>query len=440
MRIVPDLEARLPFADRAEAGRLLGRALRPLELDDPVITGLPRGGVPVAAQVADALRAPLDVIIVRKVGAPGHPELAMGAVGEDGIVVEDERILRAVRPSQEAVDRTVAAERAEVAARAHRFRPGRERRTLAGRTVVIVDDGLATGSTAEAAVRVARAQGAGRIIVAVPVGAPGAVERLEAVADDVLCLAAPASFGAVGLHYDDFSQTTDDEVVRLLAEHAGDRAAWRAGIEDEVAVAAGRGQLPGTLAVPDGATGVVVFAHGSGSSRHSTRNQRVAAQLRAAGLGTLLIDLLLAEEEGDRSLVFDIDLLADRVLAAAEHVRSHPSTRNLPVGCFGASTGGGAALVAAASRPDLVAAVVSRGGRPDLAGEHLAAVQAPTRLIVGGADTQVLELNRSAADRLRCPHDLVVVPGATHLFEEPGALDRVAELTIEWFATHLPGG
>lgn len=219
MRIVTDVEARLPFADRVDAGRQLGAALQSVELDQPVVVGLPRGGVPVAAEVADALRAPLDVIIVRKVGTPGHRELAMGAVGEGGVVVEDERVLRSVRPTPEAVDRIVAEEQAEVGARARRFRSGGERRSLDGRTVVVVDDGLATGSTAEAAVRVARAQGAGRIVVAVPVGAPGAVERLEGVADGVLCLAAPASFGAVGLHYRDFSQTTDDEVVRLLAEH-----------------------------------------------------------------------------------------------------------------------------------------------------------------------------------------------------------------------------
>lgn len=439
MRIATDVEARLPFRDRVDAGRQLGAALQQVELDAPLVTGLPRGGVPVAAEVADALGAPLDVIIVRKVGAPGQPELAMGAVGEGGIVVEDERVLRSVRPTRAAVDRTVAAEEAEVAARAHRFRPGRERRRLDGRTVVIVDDGLATGSTAEAAVRVARAQGAARVVVAVPVGSPGAVGRLEAEADAVLCLAAPRAFGAVGSFYEDFAQTTDDEVVQLLAARAGRGSAPPAGgVEDEVAVAAGGGHLPGTLAVPDGATGVVVFAHGSGSSRHSSRNQRVAEQLREGGFATLLLDLLLPEEEGDRSLVFDIDLMAGRVAAAAEHVRSHPACTGLPVGCFGASTGGGAALVAAAVRPDLIAAVVSRGGRPDLAGAHLGDVRAPTRLIVGGADTQVLELNRSAANRLRCPHDLVVVPGATHLFEEPGALDRVAEHAIEWFGAHLP--
>ncbi|MCO8128179.1 dienelactone hydrolase family protein [Acidimicrobiia bacterium EGI L10123] len=431
----------MPFRDRVEAGELLGDALAGVDLGPEVlVAGLPRGGVPVAAEVATRLGAPLDVIIVRKVGVPGHRELAMGAVGEGGVVVHDERIMRAVAPSEAAVDRTIAAERAEVEARAHRFRPGREQRSLAGRTVLVVDDGLATGSTAEAAVRVARAQGAARIVVAVPVGSPAAVARLEAVADAVLCLAAPSGFGAVGAYYEDFSETTDDEVVALLlaqASGASPRASRPAATVD-VAVDVGPGRLPGTLVVPERASGLVLFAHGSGSSRHSSRNRHVADSLRDAGLATLLFDLLLPEEDGDRRFVFDIDLLAERLLAASEGVRALAEVEGLGVGVFGASTGGGAALVAAARRPDLVDVVVSRGGRPDLAGEHLAHVRAPTRLIVGGADTEVLALNRRAAAHLGCPHDLVVVPGATHLFEEPGALDQVADLSIDWFRQHLP--
>ena len=440
MRIPSGIDVRLPFRDRVEAGVRLSDALEGVDLGPAVlVAGLPRGGVPVAAEVATRLGAPLDVIIVRKLGVPGHRELAMGAVGEGGVIVRDERILHAVAPSAAAVDRTVASERAEVEARAHRFRPGREQRSLAGRTVLVVDDGLATGSTAEAAVRVARAQGADRVVVAVPVGSAAAVARLEAVADAVLCLAAPSDFGAVGAFYEDFSATTDDEVVRLLERHAGAAgASARSAASVDVAIDVGPGRLPGTLQVPEGATGLVLFAHGSGSSRHSTRNQRVAGSLRDAGLATLLFDLLLAGEEGDRRLVFDIDLLADRLLAATGGVRAMAEVEGLGVGFFGASTGGGAALVAAARRPDLVDAVVSRGGRPDLAGEHLAHVRAPTRLIVGGADTEVLALNRQAASQLRCPNDLVVVPGASHLFEEPGALDEVAARSIDWFRQHLP--
>jgi putative phosphoribosyl transferase len=190
--------------------------------------------------------------------------------------------------------------------------------------------------------------------------------------------------------------------------------------------------LEGNLAVPPNARGVVIFAHGSGSSRHSSRNRFVADYLRNAALGTLLIDLLTpAEEQIDdrtRHLRFDIDLLATRLAAAADWTGN-----KLPIGYFGASTGGGAALVAAARSPKGIAAVVSRGGRPDLAGPFLPRVQAATRLIVGGEDTVVIKLNQDAYAQLRCDKDLQIVPGATHLFEEPGALEHVAELAADWF-------
>jgi dienelactone hydrolase len=211
--------------------------------------------------------------------------------------------------------------------------------------------------------------------------------------------------------------------------------------EREVHVAAGAITLDGALVVPGGARGIVLFAHGSGSSRHSPRNRFVAEQLQAGGLGTLLIDLLTAEEEavdaGSRALRFDLGLLSERLVGAIDWLRRQPATRELPVGLFGASTGGGAALVAAAARPDAVGAVVSRGGRPDLAGNALPLVRAPTLFIVGGRDEPVIELNRQAMASMRSPVRLEIVPGATHLFEEPGALDQVARLARDWFSRHL---
>ena len=201
------------------------------------------------------------------------------------------------------------------------------------------------------------------------------------------------------------------------------------------------GTIHGDLVVPDGAGGVVVFAHGSGSSRRSPRNQEVAAHLLRLGLATLLFDLRTAAEEvADRDrghLRFDIDLLAQRVQLTVTAVVDDPETRALPIGLFGASTGAAAALVAAARDPAPIVAIVSRGGRPDLAGEALDSVQAPTLLIVGERDPQVLTLNEAAGARLRGHHRLVVVPGATHLFEERGALDEVARLAGDWFTTHF---
>ncbi|MFJ8074414.1 dienelactone hydrolase family protein [Streptomyces sp. NPDC096176] len=193
----------------------------------------------------------------------------------------------------------------------------------------------------------------------------------------------------------------------------------------------------GDLVVPPDARGVVLFAHGSGSSRHSPRNKAVAAALQRVGLGTLLMDLLTVQEERVDAVTaehrFDIGLLGRRLVAAIEWLGEHPATATVPVGLFGASTGAAAALVAAAERPGRVHSVVSRGGRPDLAGQALPHVQAPVLLIVGGDDTEVLRLNREAAGLLRTPHRVHVVPGATHLFEEPGALEEVAEVAGDWF-------
>jgi dienelactone hydrolase len=199
--------------------------------------------------------------------------------------------------------------------------------------------------------------------------------------------------------------------------------------------------LEGDLVLPDGARAVVVFAHGSGSSRLSPRNRQVAEVLQEAGIGTLLMDLLTPDEgaadERTGHLRFNIDLLANRLTQAVDWIAANDSTSRLPVGCFGASTGAAAALVTAARRPDNVRAVVSRGGRPDLAGPMLALVDAPTLLIIGGRDRTVLELNRQAFDQLRCEKDLQIVPGATHLFEEPGALDKAAALARGWFVDYL---
>jgi putative phosphoribosyl transferase len=208
-----------------------------------------------------------------------------------------------------------------------------------------------------------------------------------------------------------------------------------------IVIPTGRAKLQGNLDIPAGARGLVLFAHGSGSSRHSPRNRYVASALREGGLATLLMDLLTpAEEAIDQrtgQMRFDIDLLAERLVAATDWLREQPDTRDLKLGYFGASTGAGAALVAAARRPDAIGAVVSRGGRPDLASSALAAVRAPTLLIVGGDDLPAIRMNRDALSALRVEKQLEIVPGATHLFEEPGTLEQVARLARAWFARHL---
>jgi dienelactone hydrolase len=213
-------------------------------------------------------------------------------------------------------------------------------------------------------------------------------------------------------------------------------------LERSIVIQAGGVELEGDLAIPHGARGVVVFAHGSGSSRHSSRNKFVAEVLRTANFATLLLDLLTRREEQvdaqTRHLRFDIGLLADRLIGAIHWLDTQDDTNGLPVGLFGASTGAGAALVAAAGNPQRVSAVVSRGGRPDLAGEELRHVRAPTLLIVGSRDTAVIELNKRAMiEMVAAPVELAIVPGASHLFEEPGTLEYVAQLAREWFRPFL---
>jgi pimeloyl-ACP methyl ester carboxylesterase len=208
----------------------------------------------------------------------------------------------------------------------------------------------------------------------------------------------------------------------------------------QVSIAAGHAHIQGDLTLPQERCGAVLFAHGSGSSRHSSRNQYVARELNARGLATLLIDLLTAEEEEEQDLRFDIGLLADRLRVATEWLEQDSETSMLPIGYFGASTGAAAALAASVHFPSRVRAVVSRGGRPDLAGDALPRVSAPTLLIVGSKDFQVIELNNAASYQLEAPQETAIVEGATHLFEEPGTLQEVAKLAGDWFVRHLCGG
>jgi putative phosphoribosyl transferase len=282
--------------------------------------------------------------------------------------------------------------------------------------------------------------GAAHVTLAVPVGSVQAVEWLAGMTDDLVCLRTPEPFYAVGQHYRQFGQVGDDEVIRLLRAHPRGNHAGRphtGRVEEDVDIAVGSLVLPGRLTIPDTARGLVLFAHGSGSSRFSPRNVAVAQQLQAVGLGTLLFDLLTENEAEARGNVFEIELLADRLIRATDWAREQRAAAGLSLGYFGASTGAAAALVAAAQAPD-ISAVVSRGGRPDLAGPWLEKVQAPTLLIVGGHDYPVIDLNREAQRHLHCTTLLEIVKGATHLFEEPGALAQVARLAQGWFLTHLP--
>jgi putative phosphoribosyl transferase len=418
------------FRNRQDAGRRLAALLTRYRDEHPVVVGIPRGGVPVAAEVARSLGAPLDVIVARKLGAPMNPEYGIGAIAEGGARVISEQALQRLRISPRELATLLASAEGELARLVAHLRDGRPALPVRGRIVILVDDGLATGRTARAAAVSLRRRGAARVILAVPVAAASSAAELRSCVDEVVCEQMPEDLWAIGFWYEDFGPTSEDEVSALLGEAAV--RSLRVEIEAGPHVS-----LPGDLTIPRQALGVVAFAHGSGSSRLSPRNRAVAQALGDAGLATLLLDLLTPAEERERANVFDVPLLSQRLIAAVRFLGELPETRELGVGCFGASTGAAAALIAAAELGGELRAVVSRGGRPDLALECLADVHSPTLLIVGAEDRQVLELNRLAQGRLRCLNRLAIVDGATHLFEEPGALDQVGRLAIEWFSAHL---
>jgi len=420
------------FRNREEAGRELGARLGHHRGLDTVVMALPRGGVPVGAQVAQALGAPLEVFVVRKIAAAHQPEVGLGAVGEDGPPVIDRVSARRLGVSERDLEQAVEQERVVVSARVGRFREGRPLPDLSGRTVIVVDDGIATGSSMAAALAALRARGPARLVVAVPVSAGAPLRRISGLADETVCLAVPERLSSVGLWYRDFREVTDQEVAEWLGSAADEAPGHR------VDVPAFTVTLAGLLALPEPAIGVVVVAHGRGSS---LRNRGLARQLRQAGLGTLLFDLLSADENAEEALTgrscVSLQVMAERWIAAHEWLRADPRTAHLPIGYLGASTSVAAALMAASLPGSPVFAVVSRGGRPDLAGRALERSYAPVLLIVGERDPELLALSREAMVRLRGERRLVLIPGASALFEEPGSLEEVGRIAARWLVEHL---
>lgn len=418
------------FEDRREAGRRLADDLLRLLDGDAVIWALPRGGLPVAMSVARALHLPVEVPIVRKIGHPSNDEFALGAIAEDGTAFIDSALRVDVNDETLASRRRLAEK--EVFRRVDMYRRGEPLARLEGKTLIVIDDGIATGATMRVACDMGRSLGAARVIAAVPVAPVGWKRTLRTHADDMVAVLESEEFGSVAQFYRSFSQVSDEAVVAIRHELLDETVDMDACILLE----SGQG-LPVEVVMRPGHRAFVVFVHGSGSGMASPRNRRVASDLNRRGYATALFDLLTAEESELRVNVFDIELLAERTSEVVRWLQDNVVMRGRPTCLFGASTGAAAALVCAARHPELVQAVVSRGGRPDLAGADLASVSCPVLLVVGGRDLEILALNREAASHLGQVHGPRVVPGASHLFEEPGSLDRVIDFVDEFLSELL---
>ena len=432
------------FADRVDAGRQLAQQLQDFaNRTDVIVLGIPRGGVPVAFEIASSLSAPLDIFLSRKLGVPGHEEFAFGAIAAGDGRYLDKEVIQAAGISSYQIEQVTNRVKELLNERAQLYRGDRPPLNVTDQIVILVDDGIATGASAYAAIHSLRQMKPAMIILAVPVMPASVYGWLQDEVDKLVCLSAPEDFYAVSRFYADFGQVSDQEVITLLEKARemppkSERFSDRHMNTQEVSIDLGAIRLPGTLSIPANPTGLVLFAHGSGSSRRSPRNRFVAEILQSRGLSTLLFDLLTSDEEHvdqqTSQYRFDIPLLAERLIGATRWIERATSVRDLPIGYFGASTGAAAALIAAAELPHLIRSVVSRGGRPDLAGEYLPRVEASVLLIVGGKDYLVLRLNQAALRKLRCKDKhLVVIPKATHLFDEEGALEQAARHAAEWF-------
>jgi putative phosphoribosyl transferase len=427
------------FVDRVDAGRQLAARLASWRGRDVVVAALPRGGVSVAYEVALSLGAPLEILVVRKIGVPHQPEVAMGALGEDGIVVVNHDVVRAAGVDRERFDAVERHERDELERRVELYRGSRPPADLRGRTVLLVDDGVATGATARVAARVARARGAVAVVLATPVVAADAVGSLREDIDEVIAVNVAHGPFAVGQWYQRFDQITDEEVLDDLGRAARRFASPRdddpwTGPAEAVEVVTSTARLGGHLSVPDAASTLVLVAHTG--AHEAARELALAESLNRRGHATLLVDLLVDDEPRDRTAA-NAELLARRLAEATTWVGRRMGD-GVALGYLAAGIGAAAALRAAAGVPPPVAAVVSLGGRVDLAGDTaLGRLAVPTLLIVGGDDSFAVTLASAARRRLVCENRLEIVAGATTQFSEPGAMEQATQLAGEWLDVYL---
>jgi predicted phosphoribosyltransferase/pimeloyl-ACP methyl ester carboxylesterase len=418
------------FRDRTDAGRQLAVAVKEKGYVRPVVLGIPRGGVPVAAEVARAVNGELAVVVARKLGAPGNPELAIGATTETGASYVNTATALAVGASQHYIESETERQRQEAQRREQLFNSHR-RPSVRDRTVVIVDDGVATGATAIAAVRSLKAEGAARVVLAIPVGPPEMVEFLRSEADEVICLREEENFWAVGQFYIDFEAVSDDEVLRTLNQYkapvAADPSRRAEVVRDGV-------RLVAVLATPSG-TGpfpVVIFVHGLGSGKDSPRNTTIAAHLVDAGMATLLFDLS-GHGESSTDHVGGMGAYVADLEAIFAWTGQQPEVRPDLVGIAGSSLGATIAVAALIEGRTAPAAMVLRA--PPLEPADFGRINVPSLVLVGSNDP--LFRDTETGVRGHPSLTLAVVNGAGHLFEEPGTLEQALDLTVGWFKDRL---
>ena len=418
------------FRDRKDAGEQLAAVLKQKGYVDAVVLGIPRGGLPVAAEVARVLGGTLAVVVARKLGAPGNPELAIGATTASGVAYINTGVAIAVGASQAYIDAEKQRQVQEAQRREELF-DGHRRPNLKDRTVIVVDDGVATGATAIAAIRAMKAAGAKRVVIAVPVGPPEMIDLLGKEADEVVCLDSDPGFWAVGQYYDDFSQVSDEDVRALLDAYKPRPAA-----PDPVHVTIKRNNvtLAGILATPTGKGPfpLVIFVHGLGSGKDSPRNVTIATHLVDAGIATLLFDLS-GHGESSRDPHDGVEAYAADLQAAFAWATTAPEVKNDAIGIAGSSLGATVAVLALAESRVKPRTMVLRA--PPVEAEDFRRINVPSLVLIGSLDPLRTSVEWGV---IACPKlTLSIVEGASHLFEEPGTLGQALSRTVDWFVAQL---
>jgi putative phosphoribosyl transferase len=427
------------FKDRKHAGRLLSTKMSQFSYNRnrTVVIAIPLGGVSVAYELASELQLPLDILPIKKIGAPLDPELATGAVGENSEVLYNTELLKYLGYGHHDIEPMKEMALMKIKKISEVLRQGHIPLQLENKDIILVDDGVSSGTTMRTAIQFLRKKRVRKIHIATPVCSPDAMAELAGQVNKFTTVLTPVNFTSIGEWYDDFSQVETKEVIRILNEfHSGQNTLS----PQDVLVKDAHVELPGQLYLSAKNKSWIIFAHGSGSSHKSVRNNIVAEELAHSGHGTLLFDLLTIDEDENYNNRFNITLLSKRLLMATMWlVNSKYYVKGTPIGYFGASTGAAAALMASANSPleYPLYAITSRGGRPDIIDDRtLQSIKIPTLLIVGGEDHEVIKLNEKASFYLpNCR--VVIVPHASHLFEEAGTLEEVTKLAIQWFDEHI---